>query len=124
MQFDDAGLLAKLDVLDPLSLDQLPFGVIGFGADCNVCLYNAPESRASGLAPEEVLGRPLFTEVAQCMNNFMVAQRFEDAATARSPLDATIDYLLTWRMRPTKVRLRMLCAPGIDTRYVLLQRLS
>lgn len=124
MKFDEPALLARLDALDAPSLDRLKFGVIGFDAEGKVCRYNATESRASGLPPEGVLGKPLFTDVAQCMNNFMVAQQFEDAALARSPLDATIDYLLTWRMRPTKVKLRMLYAPDTDTRYVLLHRLD
>ena len=45
-----------------------------------------------------MLGRPLFTQVAPCLNNFMVAQRFEDAADEGSELDDTIDYVLTLRM--------------------------
>lgn len=123
MRFDDPDVLVRLEGLDPPGLDALPFGVIGFDADGRVCRYNAHESSAAGLAPEHVLGRPLFTDIAQCMNNFLVAQCFEDASAAGVPLDATIDYLLTWRMRPTKVKLRMLSAPAIDTRYVLLRRL-
>lgn len=123
MQFDDPNVLVRLEGLDAPGLDLLPFGVIGFDADGMVCRYNAHESAAAALKAEHVLGRPLFTEIAQCMNNFMVAQRFEDASSGRLPLDATIDYLLTWRMHPTKVKLRMLSAPGVQTRYVLLHRL-
>lgn len=124
MRFDEPDLLDRLENLDPIGLDGLPFGVIGFDAERKVCRYNAHESSAAGLAAAYVLGRPLFTDIAQCMNNYMVAQRFEDASAEGVPLDATIDYLLTWRMRPTKVKLRMLSAPGVDTRYVLLHRLS
>jgi hypothetical protein len=64
----------------------------------------------------------LFTNVAPCLNNFMVAQRFEDAQDEGSALDDTIDYVLTLRMRPVKVKLRLLAAPGSDKRYVLVQR--
>jgi hypothetical protein len=56
------------------------------------------------------------------MNNFMVAQRFEDAARDGSSLDATIDYVLTLRMRPIKVKLRLLAIPGAPLRYVLVLR--
>jgi hypothetical protein len=56
------------------------------------------------------------------MNNFMVAQRFEDALTSGSPLDVVVDYVLTLRMRPVKVKLRLLAAPKAATRYVLVQR--
>jgi hypothetical protein len=52
----------------------------------------------------------------------MVAQRFEDAADEGVALDATLDYVLTFRMRPVKVTLRLLASPGGDTRYVLVGR--
>ncbi len=104
------------------TLDDLQFGVIGFDAGNAVRQYNAFESRAAGLSPQRVLGQPLFTNVAPCMNNFMVAQRFEDAVSEGAALDATIDYVLTLRMRPVKVRLRLLATPGSPTRYVLVER--
>jgi hypothetical protein len=69
-----------------------------------------------------VLGQPLFTNVAPCLNNFMVAQRFEDAQDDGAVLDDTIDYVLTLRMRPVKVKLRLLAEPGSGQRYVLVQR--
>lgn len=120
--FDAPDLAAHLARCTPDQLDSLGFGVIGFGRDTNVTLYNAFESRAAGLSPQRVLGQPLFTNVAPCMNNFMVAQRFEDAQEENTVLDATIDYVLTLRMRPVKVALRLLASPGAATRYVLIQR--
>ncbi len=116
------------DILDHLAhasddaLDALDFGVIGFDAQTVVHRYNRFESQAAGLSPQRVLGHPLFTVVAPCMNNFLVAQRFEDAAASAAPLDALIDYVLTLRMRPVKVKLRLLAAPGAALRYVLVQR--
>jgi photoactive yellow protein len=115
-------LLFILASASPETLDSLEFGLIGFDADGMVRQYNAFESRAAGLSPERVLGQALFTHVAPCMNNFMVAQRFEDAAGAGSTLDDTIDYVLTLRMRPVKVRLRLLSDPAQTMRYVLIQR--
>jgi hypothetical protein len=56
------------------------------------------------------------------MNNFMVAQRFEDAINAKAPLDAIIDYVLTLRMRPVRVKLRLLSSQGEPMRFVLVQR--
>jgi hypothetical protein len=56
--------------------------------------------------------------VAQCMNNFMVAQRFED----EPEIDDIVPYVLTLRMRPTRVRLRLLATPGIARRYILIER--
>jgi hypothetical protein len=51
-----------------------------------------------------------------------VAQRFEDAAQNGEVLDLLLDYVLTLRMRPTNVQLRLLSAPGAHYRYVLIRR--
>ena len=56
------------------------------------------------------------------MNNYLVAQRFEDASTDDTALDATIDYVFTLRMRPSKVKLRLLSSPARAMRYVLVHR--
>jgi len=122
LSFATPGLLDQLVRLNADQLDQLDFGVIGFDADTNVCRYNRTESEAAGLTPPRVLGQPLFTNVAPCLNNFLVAQRFEDAEDDASVLDDTIDYVLTLRMRPIKVALRLLAEPGSAVRYVLVQR--
>lgn len=122
LAFDQPDLLARLDALSSEELDTLDFGVIGMDAQTAVQRYNATESRLAGLTPERVLSHPLFTVVAPCMNNFMVAHRFEEAAASGAALDDTIDYVLTLRMRPAKVKLRLLAAPGTATRYVLVKR--
>lgn len=122
LSFATPDLHARLAHLAEEDLDRLDFGVIGFDGDTLVCQYNRTESDAAGLTPPRVLGQPLFTNVAPCLNNFMVAQRFEDAEDEGTVLDATIDYVLTLRMRPVKVALRLLAAPDRAVRYVLVQR--
>jgi photoactive yellow protein len=123
IDFEQPGLAALLADMDEAALDALQFGVIGFDAEDRVRRYNAFESQAAGLRPERVLEQNLFTVVAPCMNNFMVAQRFHDARADGVALDDTINYVLTLRMRPTKVKLRLLAAPGAAMSYVLVQRL-
>ena len=122
LDFTQPDIAAQLAQVDDATLDQLDFGVIGFDAATLVRRYNACESRLAGLSPQRVLAQPLFTAVAPCMNNFLVAQRFEDAAAEGSTLDAEIDYVFTLRMRPVKVRLRLLAMPGAELRYVLVKR--
>jgi photoactive yellow protein len=109
--------LTDIDRSAPDALDALPFGVIGLNDTGIVEIYNKTESRYAGLDPENVLGHHLFTGVAPCMNNFMVAERFEE----ETELDETIDYVLTFRMRPTPVKLRMLKNAGALRRYILVQ---
>ncbi len=105
-------------LIDAGGLDALPFGVVGLSPEGIVETYNATEARLAGLSREGVLGTHYFATTAQCMNNFMVAQRFEDEAE----IDATIDYVLTLRMRPTPVRLRLLKGAGVGRRFILIQR--
>jgi len=111
-----------MGTLTEAQLDALDFGVIGFDADGVVRRYNAFESQAAGLSAQRVLGQSLFTVVAPCMNNFLVAQRFEDANQQNADLDDIIGYVLTLRMRPVKVKLRLLSSPDADLRFVLVQR--
>ena len=122
LTFEDPALSEALTRCTGSELDALDFGVIGFDAEGVVQAYNAFESKCAGLSIERVKGHPLFTVVASCMNNFLVAQRFEDAVHAGTGLDATIDYVLTLRMRPVKVKLRLLAEPGAALRFVLVQR--
>jgi photoactive yellow protein len=119
LAFDDPDLGRDIASLDGAALDRLEFGVIGFDGDGVVRLYNSFESRCAGLSSGNVVGQPMFTIVAPCMNNYLVAQRFEDAAAAGTVLDATIDYVLTLRMRPVKVSLRLLASPDYAMRYVI-----
>lgn len=123
MAFDEVGLPDRLFAMDEEELDRLPFGVIGFDADGRVREYNRMEAVMAGLTQERVLGRLVFSEVAPCMGNALVAGRFADAARTGTPLDATIDYVLTLRMRPVKVRLRLLATPGHGLRHLLVHRL-
>ena len=89
LTFGQADVASALSACSAEELDALDFGVIGIDADGVVRAYNSFESKCAGLAPHRVLGHPLFTVVAPCMNNYLVAQRFEDAAADGSPLDST-----------------------------------
>ena len=122
LQFAQAELLEALLGLDDDGLDTLEFGVIGIDQNGSVRDYNAFEAQWAGLSKARVLGSPLFTVVAPCMNNFMVAQRFDDVAAGQVALDHTLDYVLTLRMRPVKVQLRLLARPGESRRFVLVNR--
>ena len=90
MTFDDPMMTDGLDALDAAGLDELDFGVVG---------------------------RHFFFDVAPCMNNYMVAERFEETT-----LDVTMPYVLTFRMRPTPVRLRLIRTAASPRRWVLVSR--
>lgn len=120
LDFEQADLIYGLAALDDETLDTLPFGVIGFGKEpeARVVRYNAYESAGSGLDPSRVLGLPLFSVVAQCMNNDLVAQRFDDATRAGHSLDVILEFTFTLRMKATPVVLRLLSSPDHATQFV------
>ena len=112
------GTLEEYDNCSSDRLDELAYGVVGLSPSGIVEIYNATEARLAGLSRDTVIGANFFLGIAQCMNNFMVAQRLED----EKEIDALIDYVLTFRMRPTPVRIRLLKKPGFAHRYVLIER--
>ena len=114
----DSITIQNLEEFGNIELNALTFGVIGFDVATTVSVYNNTEAQLAGLDPSRVVGKPLFEVIAPCMNNFMVAQRFED----EPELDVTIPYVLTLRMRPTRVRMRLLAASGTPRRYILIER--
>ena len=116
MTFDDPTLIAMLDSAGEADLDQLAFGVVGLDREGRVDRYNTHEERSSGLARDQVIGRNFFFDVAPCMNNYLVAERLEEDS-----LDVTIPYVLTFRMRPTPVRLRLIRTEAAR-RWVLVSR--
>lgn len=120
--FEQADIAEQLAAANDAALDSLQFGIIGFDEQTVVQRYNTFESQLAGLDKTRVLGHPLFTSVAPCMNNFLVAQRFEDALATGDSLDATLDYVLTLRMKPVKVKLRLLAGTASAMRYVLILR--
>jgi photoactive yellow protein len=122
MTYDLPDLLLMLNQMEASALDDLPFGVIHFNDAFIVERYNRVEQQATGAKPERVIGTHVFTQVAQCMNNYLVAQRFEDAMAAGVSLDATLPYVLTWKMRPTAVTLRLLWSTASDGGYIIIAR--
>jgi photoactive yellow protein len=109
--------ISDLEQMNVADCDALAFGVIGFSEASEVEIYNATEARLAGLRAERQIGQALFDTVAPCMNNFLVAQRFEE----EPELNDVIDYVLTLRMRPKRVKLRLLKQPGIARRYILVE---
>jgi photoactive yellow protein len=109
---------AALEVAESAFLDTLTFGVVGLDASGLTQVYNLTETRNAALSRESVIGGEFFMTTGVCMNNFLVAQRFEDEPV----LDVTLDYVLTFKMRPTPVKLRLLKQPGGRLRYILIQR--
>jgi photoactive yellow protein len=115
--FGDPGLFDSLDGSDEAAFDKLGFGAIGLRKDGVVERYNEVEARWAGLRPASVIGRNFFTQVAPCTNNDIVAARF----LTEDRLDLVLEYVFTYRMILTKVRLRLLKRPTSPLMYLLVK---
>jgi photoactive yellow protein len=114
VNFDTVDLPTVLDAMPFEKLDDLPFGLIVMDRSGVVVSYNVFEAVRAGLASDQVLGRHFFESVGPCMNNYLVAQRFVEEPS----LDEVLDYVFTYRMAPTPVRLRLMARPGAERQYV------
>jgi len=104
--------------MEPAELDLLEVGVVRMDRTGRVRAYNVAEGRLSGLDPSGVVGQDFFVQVAPCTNNYLVAQRYAD----EEDLDEVIDYVFTFRMLPTPVRLRMIKRRDSDYQYLVVRR--
>jgi len=116
--FDDGGLLDALERTSLDGIDAIGFGLIVMDRSGGVIGYNAAESRLSGLSRETVTGRNFFTDVGPCTNNYLIAQRYADCGELDAELDEQLDYVFTYRMAPTPVRLRLLARRGSPRHYL------
>jgi len=114
--FEAPRLHQWLDKQSAANFDQLPYGIVQMDHNGTVRAYNATESSYTGIDPQRAIGKHFFTEIAPCTNNFLVAGKYNQEA-----LDKTIDYLFTYVVKPTPVRLRMLKGDSPNM-YLLVQK--
>ncbi len=117
-QFADPGLLNALESASLDGIDNFGFGLVVMDRDGRVLGYNQAESKLSGLPAGEVTGRNFFVEIGPCTNNYLIAQRYQDSASQHEDLDEQLDYVFTYRMAPTPVRLRLLARGGSPRQYL------
>jgi photoactive yellow protein len=85
---DGPGLGAPVDSLERLisltadDVDDLPYGFIILDAEGTILLYNRYEAALARTAPEQVLGRNFFRDVAPCTRVAAFYGRFREVAEA------------------------------------------
>ncbi len=99
-------------------LNRLDFGIIGFDSKGILTAYNTMEETYSGLSREKVMGKPLFTDIAPCLNNYIVALKFEQ----NEELDEYTPYILSFKVKPTPVDLRLIKNKKLKYNYILVNR--
>jgi photoactive yellow protein len=119
LDFHAPDLFDALNAAPAAELEDAPFGVVRMNAAMEVLVYNRTESMLSGLDPTWVRGKHFFSQVAPCIDNHMVAAKFRHAID----LDESLDYVLAFQMRPTRVKLRLLKRQAHEWSYVCVLKL-
>lgn len=120
-QFDQADLLSVLESMSHEAFDAFDFGLVKMDRGGQILAYNKYEAELSSNRQNEVLGKNFFTQVAPCTNNFMVAEKYKSDQTE---LDEFLDYVFTYRIKPTPVRLRLLTHKNSQHQYLAVQILK
>lgn len=108
--------IEEINRLSNEDFDKLNFGVVGLDLEGNTVVYNQPQAIKSAMSKNDCLGHNFFLDVAPCTNNFMVAERMLE----EDNIDEEIPYVLTFKMKPTKVKMRLLKQDGIDRMFILM----
>ena len=118
--FDQKNIAEALSKISDDQLNAIDFGITGLDNDCVVTRYNNYLVNLSGVSIQKAVGFHYFSNVAPCMNNFMVSQKLEDAIDESTSLDETINYVLSVKMKPTKVKIRLVYDSDLMVSYVLI----
>lgn len=114
-------ILAFLESSNEEQLDLLPFGAIVMDPAGTVLHYNQYESNLSGIPRSETMGKNFFEHIAPCTKNPMIAEKFLKSSER---LDETFRFIFTYRIKPTRVKLRLLTHPEIHRSYLLVSLIS
>ena len=120
--FDQQDIENTLARLTADQIDGLAFGAIQLDSTGKVLSYSQAESRITGRAPKDVIGKNFFTDVAPCTRRPEFYGKFQEGVKAGA-LSAIFDYTFDYRMNPTKVRVHMKTAISGDSYWVLVKRL-
>ena len=105
-----------IEKLENIDLDSLNYGVIKCDKFTGkITHYNSFESKFAQIPSAHVIGKVFCVEVAPCCNNYRINGRFEES----KELDEIIDYVFSYRMKPHKVRLRLIKSTDVECYYIL-----
>jgi photoactive yellow protein len=95
-----------LSSMSPTEIDRLPFGVIKVTPKGTVLQFNAREAELTNLAPQRIIGRNFFRDIAPCTNRREFLGRFVEGVKS-GKLDVTFNYLFDFRMKPRRVTVHL-----------------
>ena len=116
-----SSVLENLNSLDRSSADSSDFGIVEVDDAGVIKLYNKYESDLASIAPDAAEGKNFFTQVAPCTNNRLFYGRFQEGVKGND-LNAEMDYVFTYKMRPTRVKIHMYRDPREGRNFVFVKK--
>lgn len=102
-------------------LDELPFGAIQIAGDGTIIAYNTGESAISGLAPESVIGRNFFRDVALCTSVDEFGGKFEALRARGKNGRAKFRFVFKFARGAKLVEVAMVYRAATDTATLLVK---
>ncbi len=110
-----------LSDLEPQVFEALPFGAIQLAGDGTIVAYNRAESVLSGLAPEAVIGKNFFRDVAPCTAVKEFGGKFQSLRAKGENGRSKIRFLFTFARGAKLVEIAMLYRAATDTSTLLIR---
>ena len=108
MKFNQEDLAIELSNTKHAILNNADFGIIEISSSGDVLFFNQHELNCTGFSQAQVQHKNLFTQLVPSTDNYMVSHKYLAASKNHEPIDETIDYVLTYQLKPTSVKLRLL----------------
>ncbi len=122
VRFDATDIKNALKDMSAEEVDGLAFGAIELDKFGKILKYNAAEGAITGRAPEDVIGKNFFRDVAPCTNTPSFRGEFDRGVKA-GKLEAMFEYLFDYEMKPTKVKVHMRNGLAADSYWVFVKRI-
>jgi photoactive yellow protein len=87
-------------------LEELPFGAIQLDTTGRILRFNGYESKISGVAKDDAVGKMFFTEIAPCTNVKEFYGRFKEGV-ARKRLHEKFRYHYSFKRNPMDVTITL-----------------
>jgi photoactive yellow protein len=110
-----------LSHIEPHLFDDLPYGAIQLAGDGTIIAYNRGESALSGLAPEAVIGKNFFRDVAPCTSVKEFGGQFEAMRAKGENGRAKLRFLFKFAHGAKLVEIVMVYRAATDTSTLLVK---
>jgi photoactive yellow protein len=119
--FVPAEVLSQAGTMNKPQADLCGFGCVQIDDAGRVVLLNRYLSEMSGVSSKSAEGKNYFTAVNPCTNNPIFFGAFK-RGVANDALDEQFDYVFTYQMRPTNVKVHLYRDPASKTNWIFVKK--